>query len=247
MKRNTNQDVASKSLSDLESLVDQIPSITDAGNQRLHSQGGMSDDGMNDKLDHHQGYLGFNTPSMTNYSPPLSTSGVYPGGHLYPGDNYGIYNGRQDVVQQQQHHQQHSKSYTVENLASSNYTPSINQSGNYGNIIPGPHYPVPTMGASNGYLFGGLESSLMQRTYGMSGMSGMHPSLGHMANPYPYNATYSSSFDSYSTPPGGIHTPSPNYPGGYPSANNSPNGHSTSPSYLQSHHRPPVDLAYDGV
>ncbi|XP_070162752.1 probable serine/threonine-protein kinase yakA [Polyergus mexicanus] len=279
IKRNSGQDVASKSLSDLESLVDQIPSIADGGSQRLqHSHPGMpGDDALAEKMDaHHQSYMsGFGgmptgPTGMTNYSPPLP-----PGGGIYPSSlhhspNDGVYgslysmNSRhhqesQQQQQQQQHQQQqqqqHSKSYTVENLASSNYTPSMNHPGNsYPNIIPGPHYPVP-MGSTNGYLFGGLESSLMQRTYGiggMSGMSGMHPSaaLGHpmAANPYPYNGSYSSSFDAYPAPPAGIHAPSANYPGYVGAAGAAPTTTTTPPSYLApSHHRPPVDLSYDGV
>lgn len=280
IKRNSGQDVASKSLSDLESLVDQIPSIADGGSQRLqHSHPGMpGDDALAEKMDaHHQSYMsGFGgmpagPTGMSNYSPPLP-----PGGGIYPSSlhhspNDGVYgslygmNGRhhqesqqQQQQQQQQHQQQqqqqHSKSYTVENLASSNYTPSMNHPGNsYPNIIPGPHYPVP-MGSTNGYLFGGLESSLMQRTYGiggMSGMSGMHPSaaLGHpmAANPYPYNGSYSSSFDAYPAPPAAIHAPSANYPGYVGAAGAAPTT-TTSSSYLApSHHRPPVDLSYDGV
>ena len=274
MKRNAGQDVASKSLSDLESLVDQIPSIADGGSQRLqHAHPGMTDDGsLAEKMEaHHQSYLsgfsGMPNAGMSNYSPPLAPAGaIYPSSlHHSPNDGYGsLYgmNGRQhqdsqqqQQQQQQQHQQQqqqHSKSYTVENLASSNYTPSMSHGhpGNsYPNIIPGPHYPVP-MGSTNGYLFGGLESSLMQRTYGMSGMSGMggmHPSLGHMANPYSYNGSYSSSFDAYPAPPAGIHAPSANYPGGYASVGSATPGTSTPPSYLPSHHRPSVDLAYDGV
>ncbi|XP_025074123.1 probable serine/threonine-protein kinase yakA [Pogonomyrmex barbatus] len=287
IKRNSGQDVASKSLSDLESLVDQIPSIADGGSQRLqHSHPGMpGDDSLAEKMDaHHQSYMsGFGgmpagPTGMTNYSPPLP-----PGGGIYPSSLHhsptdagygGIYgmNGRhhqdsqQQQQQQQQHQQQqqqqqqqqHSKSYTVENLASSNYTPSMNHShpGNsYPNIIPG-HYPVP-MGSTNGYLFGGIDaaSSLMQRTYGIGGMSsmgGMHPSaaLGHpiTANPYPYNGSYSSSFDAYPAPPTGIHAPSANYPGYVGTAGAAPSTTTTPPSYLApSHHRPPVDLSYDGV
>lgn len=232
MKR-SGQDVASKSLSDLESLVDQIPSIADNNNQRIHNSQGM-DDAMGDKLDssHHQGYM----TGFPAYSPPLNGAaggGVYPGAGDY-GAMYGM-SGRQGDSQQQQQ-SGHSKNYTVENLASSNYTPQ--QENAYANsLLPGPHYPVP-MGSTNGYLFGGLESSLIQRTYGMGGM---HPGIGHMPNPYPYNSTYSSSFDAYAAPPGGIHAPSANYPGyaGPPST--------TPPGYLPSHHRPPVDLSYDGV
>ena len=267
MKRNGNQDVASKSLSDLESLVDQIPSITDGGGQRIqHGHPGMSEESLADKMEaqHHSYLSGFGNGNMSNYSPPLAPSNsVYPSPlHHSPGDNYSsLYgmNGRhveaqqqqqqQHHQQQQQHQQQHSKSYTVENLASSNYTPSVNHPGNsYPNIIPSPHYPVP-MGSPNGYLFSGLESSLMQRTYGMSGMSGMggmHPSLGHMSNPYSYNGSYSSSFDAYPAPPAGIHAPSANYPSYAGPGTHGP-GSSTPPSYLPPHHRPPVDLAYDGV
>lgn len=258
MKRNGNQDVASKSLSDLESLVDQIPSITDGGGQRLqHGHPGMPDESLGDKMDpQHQSYLsGYVNGNMSNYSPPLQPSGnVYPSPlHHSPGDNYGsLYGMNNRQVEAQHQQQQHSKSYTVENLASSNYTPSANHPGNsYPNIIPSPHYPVP-MGSPNSYLFSGLESSLMQRTYGMGGMSGMsgmggmHPSLGHMSNPYSYNGSYPSSFDAYPTPPAGIHAPSANY-ASYAAPGTPGPGSSTPPSYLPPHHRPPVDLSYDGV
>lgn len=267
IKRNSGQDVASKSLSDLESLVDQIPSIADNGNQRLqHSHSGMPDD-LAEKMEaHHQSYMsgfgGMPAAGMTNYSPPLPPGGgIYPSPlHHSPSDGYGnLYgmNGRhqqesQQQHQQQQQQQQHSKSYTVENLTSNNYTPSMNHPGHpgnsYSNIIPGPHYAMP-MGSTNGYLFSGLESSLMQRTYGiggMSSMSGIHPSLGHMANPYPYNGSYTSSFDSYPAPPAGIHAPSANYAGYVGTGGAAPSA-TTPPSYLPSHHRPPVDLSYDGV
>lgn len=164
-----------------------------------------------------QAYLSFNP----GYSPN--------GGGIYP-DNYGAIYSRQ----QQPDNGQHSKSYTVENLASSTNYSSSNA---YPNIVPGPHYPVP-MSSANGYLFGGLEPSLMQRTYAIP--PGMHP----MGNPYPYNGSYSSSFDAYPAPPAGIHAPSPNYPG-YTAPSGT--GGTTPPSYHIPSHRPPVDLVYDGV
>lgn len=241
LKRNGAQDVASKSLSDLESLVDQIPSITDGGGQRLH--GHMGEDSMADKLDQQYMNSGFNN-SMNNYSPPLQSSVYSNSMQQNSPDNYSSMYGMNGRPENQG--QQHSKSYSMENLVSSNYTPSMNShpGNSYPNLIPSPHYPVPT----NGYLFGGLESSLMQRTYGMGGMSGMggmHPSLGHMTNPYPYNGSYTSSFDAYPAPPSGIHAPSANYPS-YPTPVSSAPGNTTPPSYIPSH-RPQVDLAYDGV
>lgn len=199
------------------------------------------------------------------YSPPLSSSqsGMYSDPYSSGPAGYGM-PGRQEQQQQQP---QHSKSsYTVENLASSNYTPSSmshhhhhHQHHNaYPNIIPGPHYPVPMSAASssNGYLFGGLESSLMQRGYPGMASHGHHPSLHHpMANAYPYNSSYGSSFDAYSASPSpvsnpGIHTPQANYQS-YSGGPGSPGGSSTPPAYLQQQSsaasRPPVDLAYDGV
>lgn len=241
MKRSSNQDVASKSLSDLESLVDQIPSIAESSGQRLQQHGHMADDSLGEKLDQHQSYYGGPGPSNSNYSPPLSNSQP-----MY-GDGYN------PVYSMGNRQEPHSKSYTVENLASSNYTPSSMSHHNaYPNIIPGPHYPVPmsaAAGSTNGYLFSGLESSLMQRTYG--GMTSHHPSLHHpMTNPYPYNSSYPSSFDAYSAPSPsnqGIHTPQPTYQS-YSGAG-SPGTSSTPPSYLQQNcsSRPPVDLAYDGA
>ncbi|KAJ8667731.1 hypothetical protein QAD02_009394, partial [Eretmocerus hayati] len=265
MKRQ-GQDVASKSLSDLESLVDQIPSIAESGGQRMqqqHGHPGMGDESLAEKLEAHQSYMssygGAPVPSA-NYSPPLSQpTGMYPGDG-YSSPIYSMGGPRQPDPPPQQ--QQHSKSYTVENLASSNYTPSSMSHHHhhqaYPNILPGPHYPVPmpaAAGSPNGYLFGGLESSLMQRGYpGMA--SHHHPSLhGHhpMANPYPYNSSYTSSFDTYSAAPSpsnvpGIHTPQPNYHQAY-SQVGSPSTSSTPPTYLQQNaaSRPPLDLAYDGV
>lgn len=246
MKRSS-QDVASKSLSDLESLVDQIPSIAESSGQRLQQHGHMGEESLGEKLDgQHQSYMtnyGGPGPANPNYSPPLSQPSMY-GGDGYNPAVYSMGN-RQEP---------HSKSYTVENLASSNYTPSSMSHHNaYPNIIPGPHYPVPMSaagGSANGYLFSGLESSLMQRTYG--GMTSHHPSLHHpMSNPYPYNSSYPSSFDAYSAPSPsnpGIHTPQPTYQG-YNGGGGSPGTSSTPPSYLQQNcsSRPPVDLAYDGV
>lgn len=247
MKRSSNQDVASKSLSDLESLVDQIPSIAESSGQRLQQHGHLGgDDSLGEKLDGtHQSYMssyGGPGPSNSNYSPPLSNSQP-----MY-GDGYN------PVYSMGNRQESHSKSsYSVENLATSNYTSSHHNV--YPNIIPGPHYPVPmsaAAGSTNGYLFSGLESSLMQRTYG--GMTSHHPSLHHpMTNPYPYNSSYTSSFDAYSAPSPsnpGIHTPQPTYQG-YSGAG-SPGTSSTPPSYLQQNNsssssRPPVDLAYDGA
>jgi hypothetical protein len=275
MKRPSGQDVASKSLSDLESLVDQIPSIAEGGGQRLqqqqqqHVHPGMSEDGLGEKLDaSHQSYLsgygagpgsGSGGPNP-NYSPPL------PGGQ--PGmyaDGYGANPGYGMPGRQQE--AQHSKSYTVENLTSSNAYAAgsgMGHHGGYPNVIPGPHYPVPMSaaavaaaaaaaggGPANGYIFGGLESSLMQRSYaGMT--SHHHPSLhSHhpMNNAYPYNNSYSSSFDAYSAPSpsaGAMHAGTQAGYQGYSAG--SPGSSSTPPSYLQqSGSRPPVDLAYDGV
>ncbi|KAL7307334.1 hypothetical protein TKK_0000524 [Trichogramma kaykai] len=294
IKRSSGQDVASKSLSDLESLVDQIPSIAESGGQRLShgghmGGGGGGDESLQDKLDssmhqqqQQQQYMSAYQSSIgggqqTNYSPPLSTQtsiyGSSDGGYSSPA--YGMA-GRQQQQQQQQQQpeqqqQQHSKSYTVENLASSNYTPSNSMSHQqqqqqhhqYSNVIPGPHYPVPMSAASsnNGYLFGGLESSLMQRGYPAMPPSHHHPhhhpSLhGHhpMGNPYGYQSSpYASSFDAYSSAPspGTIHAPQPTYQGyGAVSSPDVAATSSTPPTYLQQQtsSRPPVDLAgYDGV
>ena len=245
--------MASKSLSDLESLVDQIPSIAESGGQRLGHLGG--EESLAEKLESgaHQSYLSaYASGPQPNYSPPLSLaqSGMYDGGYSSPA--YGMANSRQHTEQSP-----HSKSYSVENLASSNYTPSsMSQQSQpmqqqYSNMLAGPHYPVPVNPSSNnGYLFSGLESSLMQRGY--PPMPGAHhPSLhGHhpMGNPYSYNSPYASSFDAYSAPSPGptIHAPQPTYQG-YP---HSPGGASstTPPSYLQqAQSRQPVDLAYDAV
>ena len=237
LKRSSGQDVASKSLSDLESLVDQIPSIAESGGQRLAQQHGghLGDDGgsLADKLEAHQSYMA-GYASNSNYSPPLSQpSGMY-------GDSYG---GSPAYARQEP---SGKSAYTVENLASSNYTPS------YPNVIPSPHYPVPMSAASssNGYLFGGLD---VQRAGGYGPMSAAHhhPSL-HMANAYPYNASsYASSFDAYSSP-ATASSPAANMAyQGYAEPGASPQASSTPPAYLQQQQtgpsRPPLDLAYDAV
>ena len=248
LKRATGQDVASKSLSDLESLVDQIPSIAEGGGQRLQQgHGHLSEEALAEKLEAgaQQGYLsGYGGAGPNpNYSPPLS-GGHYAEGYASPGYGMPPRHGQPDA-------QQHSKSYTVENLASSNYTPS----GHHG-AYPGPHYPVPMAaggggGSANGYLFGGLDSSLMQRPYaGMA--SHHHPSLHHhMANAYPYNSSpYGGSYDGYSAPSPsnpGLHSPQASYQPGYQPAG-SPGGSSTPPAYLQQPaSRPPAELAYDAA
>lgn len=251
--------MASKSLSDLESLVDQIPSIAESGGQRLAQQQHMSEESLAEKLEQHQSYLssyGPGGPGNPNYSPPLSSS-QYADSYNNP-----IYS-MSSRSQQESQQNSHSKSYTVENLASSNYTPSHGQ--HYANILqPGPHYPVPMSAAAavanNGYLFGGLDASLMQQQqqqqqrYGMASHQQHHPSLhGHHPmnqSPYAYQtSSYQSSFDAYSS----AASPSnPSYGQGYTSGGQpSPGGSSTPPAAY--HHMsagsrpPPVDLAYDGV
>lgn len=208
MSRLTGQDIASKSLSDLESLVDQIPSITESGSQRSVQQQNYSVLGeslINIKLGtltqqyYESSYGSKEAGSNRSYNLPLSQNNSYIDNHSNQ-----VYN---MSSRQQQQEISHSKAYTVENLALSDYAQS-NSIGQphttYSNILSGTHYSLPASvvaenSSTNSYLISGLDSSLIQRSYPVIA-SHNHPSYytSHYssADAYSYNtSSYSDSFE----------------------------------------------------
>ncbi|KAL0268306.1 UNVERIFIED_CONTAM: hypothetical protein PYX00_010301 [Menopon gallinae] len=193
--KRTNQDVASKSLSGLESLVDQIPSIAEGGSGSSSAAG--SGEGFESQPSgQYEDYLGYpgyggapaapaphpaypHYTSSTNYStagylPPSQSS--FSVSSLANSSSHG-------------HESQMPSSFSVSSLAS-NYTP-----GSYPNLMGAPHLVVP--------------------------QPGLFPTGMNMPPNYQYPGQYPATPASFPYSPHALHVPSPNYPPYGPYSNSS--------------------------
>lgn len=188
-----NQDVSSKSLSGLESLVDQIPNIADGEPQ--HTVGSGESEHMGSQYSEDSAYLS-DYPRSSHFSPQYNTT---------TSNSY---------------LQQHSN-FSVTSLANSSATDSTfsvsSLAGNYSSSsypnIMGP--PMASMMESNASLF----PNPLDRACRIDSSVNMP---GNPAIPYPYSqysAPYSNSSGGFYPPTPNLHMPSPNFP--YPPYPNS--------------------------
>ncbi|CAH1394031.1 unnamed protein product [Nezara viridula] len=188
-----NQDVSSKSLSGLESLVDQIPNITDGEPQ--HTVGSGESEHMGSQYSEDSAYLS-DYPRSSHFSPQYNTT---------TSNSY---------------MQQHSN-FSVTSLANSSASDSTfsvsSLAGNYSSPtypnIMGP--PMPAVMESNSSLF----PNPLDRACRIDSSVNMS---GNPAIPYPYSQysnPYSNSSSGFYPPTPNLHMPSPNFP--YPPYPNS--------------------------
>lgn len=215
-KRSLNQDVSSKSLSGLESLVDQIPSIAEGetphnsvGNNNGEEQFDSNhvptsqfndDSGYLPGYPNSQQYSGSNSNNPNNYSPHYtSTSSNY---SVSTSNSYSLHHSSASMnfsVTSLANSSEVSSSFSVSSLAS-NYT-SMNSSVNsYPNLIGAPH-PMAghVVGGANGMFGNGMSGGIMERACGMGSSMGSlgspvglpNPmssmSMGTSSLPYPYS------------------------------------------------------------
>ncbi|GLH02679.1 G/T mismatch-specific thymine DNA glycosylase [Gryllus bimaculatus] len=231
-KRNLAQDVSSKSLSGLESLVDQIPSIAEgdaAHNAVVGSSSGeeqfesshapasqFSDDGAYmSGYSNSQQYSGSNSNNSSNYSPhftsastnySVSTSNSYNLHHSSASMNFSVTSLANSSTSGAEIGGQVSSSFSVSSLAS-NYT-SMNP-GLMGAAHPMASHMVSSTNSMGGGMFGsGMSGGIMDRACGMgSSMGSLGAPVGlpnpmSSSLPYPYSQ-YSHGAASYPGPAGG--------------------------------------------
>uniref|UniRef100_A0A1B6HH04 Uncharacterized protein n=2 Tax=Homalodisca TaxID=139475 RepID=A0A1B6HH04_9HEMI len=229
-----NQDVASKSLSGLESLVDQIPNIGDGETPHTVVSGEAMESapssGGGGQFSEDSAYLS-DYPRVSHYSPQYpsavpTTCNTYTSPS--PSMNFSVTSLANSSATS---NNETPGSFSVTSLAS-NYNTSHTVTSSYPNLMGPPH----PMGSH--HVIDSFGGGLVDRTCRigspmepLSNMSGVNMSV-----PYPYNQ-YSSPYPG--GPPAGfpyspshnIHVPSPNFP--YPSPYSN-SGYPQS-SYLQSH------------
>ncbi|XP_049783553.1 uncharacterized protein LOC126248950 isoform X1 [Schistocerca nitens] len=208
-KRNLNQDVSSKSLSGLESLVDQIPSIADGeaphstiGNGNVEEQfsnGHIPTTQFNDN----SGYLGgyssgqqysaANGHNSNNYSPhytssgsnySVSTSNSYSLHHSNGSMNFSVTSlANSSTAVNHEAGGQVSSSFSVSSLAS-NYAPMNSNVNTYPNLIGAPH-PMAShvVSSANGMFGNGMSGGIMERACGMGSSMGTLGSPVGLHNP----------------------------------------------------------------
>lgn len=193
--KRTNQDVSSKSLSGLESLVDQIPSIAEgaAGNTSSGTSGEGFDSQHSGQYEDYLGYPGFTTaptapapqPAYPHYTSSTNYSST---GYLPPSQSSFSVSSLTNSASHG-HESQVASSFSVSSLAS-NYTPS-----GYPNLMSSPHLVVP--------------------------QPGLFPTGMNMTPNYQYPGQYPGSTTSFPYSPHALHVPSPNYPPYGPYSNSS--------------------------
>lgn len=193
--KRTNQDVASKSLSGLESLVDQIPSIAEGGGNS--STNGGSGEGFETQpsgpYEDYLGYPGYSSapaaptpqPAYPHYT---SSTNYSTAGYLPPTQSSFSVSSLANSASHG-HEPQVASSFSVSSLAS-NYTP-----GGYPNLMGAPHLVVP--------------------------QPGLFPTGMNMAPNYQYPGQYPTPPSSFPYSPHALHVPSPNYPPYSPYSNSS--------------------------
>jgi hypothetical protein len=208
-KRNLNQDVSSKSLSGLESLVDQIPSI---GEGEAHHHGTGSSSNGEEHFDsghthpgqfnddsylsgYHSGsqyngsssgnpnsYSPHFTSSSTNYS--VSTSNSYSLHHSSASMNFSVSSlANSSASVNHDVGGQVSSSFSVSSLAS-NYA-SINSNVNSYSNLMGASHPMGShmMGGANAMFGSGMSGGIMERACGMGSSMGSLTSPVSLTNP----------------------------------------------------------------
>lgn len=203
--KQVNQDVSSKSLSGLESLVDQIPNITDG--ETPHAVVNADSQHMSNQYSEDSSYIS-EYPRPSPYSPQYNatTSNSY-----MQHSNFSVSSLANSSAS--------DSSFSVTSLAS-NYTPST-----YPNIMPSP-MPSGMVESSNP-----LFSNSLDRTCRVD--SSNMPSNSSIPYPYPqYSTPYSNSSSGFYPPSHNIHMPSPNFPYPSPYSNSS---YPQPPSYLPNH------------
>ncbi|XP_066997243.1 uncharacterized protein Tdg isoform X2 [Anabrus simplex] len=229
-KRNLAQDVSSKSLSGLESLVDQIPSIAEgeAAHSTVGSNSGeeqfdsshaapsqFNDDGSYiTGYSSGQHYSGSNSNPPGNYSPHFtsaSSSNSYSLHHSSASMNFSVTSlanssasGNHDVGGQV------SSSFSVSSLAS-NYA-SMNSSVNsYPNLMGASHPMASHMVSGTNGMFGsGMSGGIIDRACGMGSSMGTLPSPVGLPNPM---SSMSMSSSSLPYPYSQYSHGAPSYPG----------------------------------
>ncbi|KAK6620156.1 hypothetical protein RUM44_006557 [Polyplax serrata] len=195
--KRTNQDVASKSLSGLESLVDQIPSIAEGGtgNSSTGPSGEGFDSQHSGQYEDYLGYPGYNstaasaTPPQPGYPHYSSSTNYSTAGYLPPSQSSFSVSSLANSASNHGHESQVASSFSVSSLAS-NYTP-----GGYPNLMGAPHLVVP--------------------------QPGLFPTGMNMPPNYQYPGQYPAGPTSFPYSPHALHVPSPNYPPYGPYSNSS--------------------------
>lgn len=233
-KSTINQDVSSKSLSGLESLVDQIPNIGDGETPHSVVGGEQMDGGSSGgggQFSDDSAYLS-DYPRVSHYSPQYSSS-VPTTSNTYtsstPSMNFSVTSLANSSATS---NQDAPGSFSVSSLAS-NYN-SGHPVTSYPSIMGPPH---PMGGHVMDSFGGGLVDrtcrigSAMDSSVGLNGVNMPSSSLPYPYSQYPsaYSGTPGPSFP-YS-PPHNIHVPSPNFP--YPSPYS--NAGYPQPGYLPNH------------
>ncbi|EEB14472.1 G/t mismatch-specific thymine DNA glycosylase, putative [Pediculus humanus corporis] len=193
--KRANQDVSSKSLSGLESLVDQIPSIAEGGSG--NSVSGTNTEGFESQhsgqYEDYLGYPGYSTapaaPTPQSAYPHYTSSTNYStAGYLPPSQSSFSVSSLANSASHG-HEPQVASSFSVSSLAS-NYT-----AGGYPNLMGAPHLVVP--------------------------QPGLFPTGMNMTPNYQYPSQYPGGPTSFPYSPHALHVPSPNYPPYGPYSNSS--------------------------
>ncbi|PNF21199.1 hypothetical protein B7P43_G05081 [Cryptotermes secundus] len=208
-KRNINQDVSSKSLSGLESLVDQIPSIADGetqhhgtgsnSNGEEHFDSGPAHHGQFNDDSYLSGYPSgsqYNgssssnpnsysphfTSSSTNYS--VSTSNSYSLHHSSASMNFSVTSlANSSASINHDVGGQVSSSFSVSSLAS-NYASMNSNVNSYSNLMGASHPMGSHMMAGTNAMFGsGMSGGIMERACGMGSSMGSLTSPVSLTNP----------------------------------------------------------------
>lgn len=208
-KRNLNQDVSSKSLSGLESLVDQIPSIAE-GETQHHGTGSNSNGEEHFDSGHgHPGqfnddsylsgypsgsqYNGSSSSNANSYSPhfsssstnySVSTSNSYSLHHSSASMNFSVTSlANSSASVNHDVGGQVSSSFSVSSLAS-NYASMNSNVNSYSNLM-GASHPMGShmMGGTNAMFGSGMSGGIMERACGMGSSMGSLTSPVSLTNP----------------------------------------------------------------
>lgn len=208
-KRNLNQDVSSKSLSGLESLVDQIPSIAE-GETQHHGTGSNSNGEEHFDSGHtHPGqfnddsylsgypsgsqYSGSSSSNPNSYSPhftssstnySVSTSNSYSLHHSSASMNFSVTSlANSSASVNHDVGGQVSSSFSVSSLAS-NYASMNSNVNSYSNLMSASH-PMSShmMGGTNAMFGSGMSGGIMERACGMGSSMGSLTSPVSLTNP----------------------------------------------------------------
>ncbi|XP_014255399.1 uncharacterized protein LOC106669980 isoform X1 [Cimex lectularius] len=191
-----NQDVSSKSLSGLESLVDQIPNITD--NDQSHTVGSGESEHMGSQYSEDSAYLS-DYPRSSHFSPQYNTSTS--NSYMQQHSNFSVTSLANSSAT--------DSTFSVSSLAGS-YTPST-----YANVM-GP--PMSTMIDSNPPLF----TNSLDRACRIDSSVNIPPGNPSIPYPYPqYSNPYSNASSGFYPTTHNLHMPGPNFPYPGPYSNSS--------------------------